>query len=259
MVTAHNYWAFLFIARQWPRLLVEAWFLTTAFGVLFIAGRRLMGGLTTSLDFLPAICVSVGIVTYFYRLRLLARHHSNFGDSQACDRTVTILGALLLCSLSIPEMSSLTKIIMWLPWLATEAHWWFARLETPIIRTESAAVASAVATLPSVALEVRSYKHNEQILQEYSRTQTGEQEIISGVITFRFAAYQQIAVEHIPFVPALPTIPSIETEPIEADAITIRATDIQTYGVRLEAKRTGALPAARIAIAFEIVADFAAE
>jgi hypothetical protein len=57
------------------------------------------------------------------------------------------------------------------------------------------------------------------------------------VVRIDFAPQEQVAALHLAFCPPLGSDPEIELETVDADEITVRATECRSYGVRLEAKR----------------------
>lgn len=66
---------------------------------------------------------------------------------------------------------------------------------------------------------------------------TGGEEI-EAVLIARFEAGQRQTAVHLPIHPVLPTLPSVECEPLDESVVTVRPTAIHGYGVRIEVKRT---------------------
>ena len=64
-------------------------------------------------------------------------------------------------------------------------------------------------------------------------------ETIEGTIVLPFAAGQQIGVAHLPFSPPFGSQPRVTCHLLDDSPVRLRVTATQTYGARVEAKRTG--------------------
>lgn len=78
------------------------------------------------------------------------------------------------------------------------------------------------------------------VSQSMSRTRLGDgSETIEGTIVLPFAAGQQIGVAHLPFSPPFGSQPRVTCHLLDDSPVRLRVTATQTYGARVEAKRTG--------------------
>lgn len=95
------------------------------------------------------------------------------------------------------------------------------------------------------------------ISQSMSRsTGTDGSETIEGTVLLSFASGQQIGVVHLPFSPQLASEPQVSCHLLEDRPVRLRVTTAQSYGVRLEAKRTdAALDEVDIQVGYIITAD----
>jgi hypothetical protein len=81
--------------------------------------------------------------------------------------------------------------------------------------------------------------------------------MITGTARIEFAAGERTATLHVAFCPALENDPDLDIEAVEAEGVTIRATDCRSYGLRLEARR-GRNSAAPLGVLVEFEASSAA-
>ena len=80
-------------------------------------------------------------------------------------------------------------------------------------------------------------------------------DLLRDRITVRFTAGQKTAVVHLPFTPPLESIPEIECEPSDDADVRLRTAAVQTYGARIEVRRTEPVEtAANVEIAYAAVA-----
>jgi hypothetical protein len=95
------------------------------------------------------------------------------------------------------------------------------------------------------------------VSQSMSRTRHGDgSETIEGTMVLPFAAGQQIGVAHLPFSPPFGAQPEVTCHLLDDSPVRLRVTATQTYGARVEAKRTGAaFDADEILIGYVVSAD----
>lgn len=65
-------------------------------------------------------------------------------------------------------------------------------------------------------------------------------ELVEGTIRVRFEPGQKRAQLHVPFSPPLAGVPDVECEPVGGEALRVRVPVRQTYGIRIEARRSDA-------------------
>ena len=78
-------------------------------------------------------------------------------------------------------------------------------------------------------------------------------EMIEGTVPVRFEAGQKRANVHVPFAPPLPGIPEVECESVGTDVLRLKVPIRQTYGIRIEARRTEAAAPLETEIGFAAV------
>lgn len=125
-------------------------------------------------------------------------------------------------------------------------------VETPVIAEESRPNWLHEPAEPESAPETSG-----NVSQWMSRTlaDDGESETIEGVVTVHFAAGQKTAIVHLSFLPPLASTPEIDCEPQDAADVRLRTAAVQTYGARIEARRTDSLETtARVEIAYSAFA-----
>lgn len=82
---------------------------------------------------------------------------------------------------------------------------------------------------------------NPQVTQHMVRSQQDGVDHVVAYFRLGFEAEQQRQILHIPFFPALNTVPKVEAHVTDQEGVRIRVTDVQKFGVRLEAIRSGNL------------------
>ncbi len=75
---------------------------------------------------------------------------------------------------------------------------------------------------------------DDQVHQFITRRQIDSEDVITGFYRCQFESGQQRSVIHLPFIPALNYIPSIEIDLIEREDCRYRIGDLQKFGVRIE-------------------------
>jgi hypothetical protein len=100
---------------------------------------------------------------------------------------------------------------------------------------------------------------NDDAVEEYSqqliRSFSAERgDVLEGSVKVSFAAGQRQANVHIPFIPPFVNVPAVECEALEGCDVRLKVGTVQTFGTRIEAKRTEAIDQAHVAeIAFAAV------
>jgi hypothetical protein len=90
-----------------------------------------------------------------------------------------------------------------------------------------------------------------------SRPAPGE-ERIDGMTRVEFAPGEKQIAVHVAFCPPLPTVPVVTCELLDDADVRLRVTTVQTYGVRIEAKRSGDVgEALAIAVRFSALVEAA--
>ena len=78
-------------------------------------------------------------------------------------------------------------------------------------------------------------------------------EIVEGVMTVRFDKGQKRANLHIPFSPPLPGMPEVECECVDDSSLRLKVPVRQSYGIRIEARRTDADEALEADVGFAAI------
>ncbi|MCP4782455.1 MAG: hypothetical protein GY903_23220 [Fuerstiella sp.] len=81
----------------------------------------------------------------------------------------------------------------------------------------------------------------------------GGSEVVEGVIRVRFDKGQKRANLHVPFSPPLPGKPDVECECVGDEALRLKVPDRQSYGIRIEARRSNADEAMDTEVGFAAV------
>ncbi len=79
-----------------------------------------------------------------------------------------------------------------------------------------------------------------QVIQRF-RTEDGH-ERLEATLSIDFMESQKMAVFHVPFCPAFPSVPEIETRIENNIDATVTVTTVQPFGVRIEIKRAAEMP-----------------
>ena len=91
------------------------------------------------------------------------------------------------------------------------------------------------------------------IIQQVTRSRSGDSETVVGYFRCDFAQGQQRAVLHVPFTPLLNEVPSVEAMIMDDVAGKVRVTDRQKFGLRLEVVTQTPVDT-RCAVLIEVVA-----
>jgi hypothetical protein len=196
--------------------------------VLFL--RRLLGELTTPLDFLPSLAAGLLISGATWWLRRLAQA---VAPTENWLRTILLAIAvitwMLVVSLTLSNASNLSILALWLPVITVEAAWRVSPRES---QPRPATSTTSVIRQDDGALSPQG-----DVVQQLTRFRESNLETITGVARIEFAPQQQTAVLHLAFCPPLSNDPTLEVSVVDHAGISVRATECRSYGVRLEAKR----------------------
>ena len=77
--------------------------------------------------------------------------------------------------------------------------------------------------------------------------------MVEGTVKVVFEAGQKRANVHIPFSPPLPGVPEVECESVSDDVLRLKVPVRQTYGIRIEARRSEASQPLETEIGFAAV------
>jgi len=141
---------------------------------------------------------------------------------------ITVLTWLLVAVMTLGGTSPLAVLALWLPVIATETLW-------RVVPAEAGRRAGEQASGRDQARQLACPRT--QLLQELIRTRNNGRETVIGTARLEFAAGEQTAALHVAFCPPLNNDPDVDVEALEAEGVTIRATDCRSYGLRLEARR----------------------
>jgi hypothetical protein len=142
---------------------------------------------------------------------------------------ITAFTWLVVVCLTLSETSPLAVLALWLPVIATEALWRVTdhAAASPVDLTHSLPRPSSPSS-PSSA---------ESLVQQLTRTRENGQERVSGKARIEFAAGEQTTALHVVFCPPLDHDPEVDVEAIDAEEVSVRATECRSYGLRFEVRR----------------------
>lgn len=105
-----------------------------------------------------------------------------------------------------------------------------------------------------IELDAETNRHYSQQLVRSDSADRGD--VLEGSVKVTFAVGQRQANIHIPFVPPFATVPSIECESIDGCEVRLKIGTIQTFGTRIEVRRTESIGEVSTAeIGFAAVAE----
>jgi hypothetical protein len=84
------------------------------------------------------------------------------------------------------------------------------------------------------------------VTQRIVRRRTPGGDFVEALLRVAFQPGEREVALHIPLWPALATTPTVECEPLDDSAVEPRVTVAQTYGVRIEVRRSGSIDAAAV-------------
>lgn len=248
-----------------PRCLAETWIYCSLGLLVIIVLRSLSGDLNSPLDFLPSAAWGLVIAVYSYALRHIGPECNWLRLTPLqWQAKIACATGLLLAALSIRGSTTLGLLVLWLPWIYLELHWWLVRME-PVVPSLSASAFVSTALLPSHESDIDlEAEWNEQdatapgeLLAEMRRVRLPEGEMISGTFALEFAVGQQVAFAHLIFQPPFATVPELLLEPLDGESLTLKAAEVRSYGARIEAKRPAKQTmAACVKVAYEALTPF---
>lgn len=120
-----------------------------------------------------------------------------------------------------------------------------------IAEFENVAIPSEAPSIPFGEHNARDYR------QQLVRSNSADRgDVLEGSVRVVFAIGQRQANVHIPFVPSFATVPVVECESIDGCNVRLKVGTVQTFGTRIEVKRTEEIDASAIAeIGFAAVVD----
>lgn len=108
-------------------------------------------------------------------------------------------------------------------------------------RKRSRAVLDSTAAPPTQRVQPSRSSTSQQQQQEFDRTsETDGSELVEGVMPIHFGKGQKRANVHIPFSPPLRGMPEVECECVGGEDVRLKVPVRQSYGIRIEARRTNA-------------------
>jgi hypothetical protein len=98
------------------------------------------------------------------------------------------------------------------------------------------------------------------VTQRIVRRRTSGGDIVEALLRVAFQPGEREIALHIPLWPAMATTPTVDCEPLDDSAVETRVTVVQTYGVRIEVRRSGPINAAAVVpLGVQVVAAAEAE
>lgn len=218
-----------------PRQLFDVSVVSLVAMFALLLARRLVGGLETPLQTVPALLAGLAISATGYLLRM----RFPLLQSTRGGYTIKLAIALLLVALSLPGTTIFALFALWLPSVLSESYQTYVS-HSPLhpLADDSDLAADEPPLSPDV-------------VQQFTRVRSESGETISGVVRVEFLPLEQTSIAHIAFCPPLARDPIIALNVLDGDA-SIKLGEARTYGMRLEAKRSGPLcEAAEILVEFE--------
>ena len=233
---------------------------------LLFAARRLAGGFTTTASPAWIVLTGAALCVGVYLIRRGLFEGRDFGT--VLPHVPTLAAVIIGLSIWMPGSSLYAVGLFWVLILFGE----FVRLGPLLERGAKPRVHSVTTYLapkePPVVLEKRAAGEGlreeecademlsdeeiaelgatppgdqslgeEPLREQLTRSQTEDgREHIEGVVRVRFEPGQRIGHAHIPFCPAFLGEPEFECEPVEGPEGRVKATHVQPFGVRIEAK-----------------------
>ncbi len=84
------------------------------------------------------------------------------------------------------------------------------------------------------------------VSQRIVRRRTPGGDVVEAVLRVAFQPGEREVALHVPLWPAMATTPAVECEPLDDSSVEPRVTAAQTYGVRIEVRRSGSIDAAAV-------------
>ena len=214
--------------------------LLVASAILF-AARRLTGGFTESASPARIALTGVALTVIVYLIRRGIKDVDRFGT--VLPHVPTLAATIIGLSIWMPGSSLYAVGLFWVFLLFGESVHWYAMDERrPGARAHSvttflAPEESAAPIETCLPEEDASLLPEEPLQEQLRRSQTEEgHERVEGTVRIRFEPGQRIGHAHIPFCPAFAGVPRFECELIEGPDGRVKATQVQPFGARVEAK-----------------------
>lgn len=213
---------------EFPGVLLIAaqvfWLLVT----LVLLTRRIAGGMETPLSGSLFLLVAVASVGLAWGLRLLGQSSSALGHPALLAIAASLTQLLLLSTLSLVGTPIWGLMLGWLLFLASEAGWWWSLYNRTLVQTSPPPSAPTTAPAEPTSLP--------NVIQQLTRARADHGESIIGILRADFAAGQRLAVLHVAFCPPLEAVPEVSLEVQEGPDAVLKATLIQSFGLRMEVR-----------------------
>jgi hypothetical protein len=162
-------------------------------------------------------------------------------------------------AIALPASPPYARVVFWTILIASEIGWWFALFRRGIGRVLERQFrrppAVPVPAIPSAFLELDSGRNAvvelsddaeescdeslpDSVNQQLTRMQTEDAgELVFGLVRAGFAVGERSQIIHVAFCPPLEGTPLFHAEQVDGSPVTIKATQVESFGVRLELKR----------------------
>lgn len=208
--------------------------------------RRLAGGLQQPLDASNLILTALLLITAASTARLGWR---SLGASRNATilvwlyfATITTVVVLVAASISRSESPAWALAVFWLSCVAAETSWWIVTLRRHAWRNAVRALANDTDTRVSESHSARpaadltdSPQLRAEVTQQLTRAR-GEHggELLYGLLRADFQAGERTQTLHVAFCPPLDKLPELTVEQIEGPHLSIKPTQVETFGARLD-------------------------
>lgn len=231
--------------RAWPLLLsrmaLRSATAMVALLVVFLVIRRLSGqfeALPGAGLILVAVLAAIVAIGWRHTWRILEGEHS---PAQMMGRFLPPVVLLLLAvAFSIPGTHPLGLLLFWAV-LVGEEVWHMARVPRTLVTEGSSATVSA----PVATIVDEEEVENEVDLLPPGATQQMTRSVEAGIETLEcllrvsFVAGQQNETLHVAFCPPLLNAPTGSCEALAGAPCEVKVAALETYGARIEVKRSG--------------------
>jgi hypothetical protein len=224
----------------------------------FLLMRRLAGELAQPLGGMSFVLTILLLTVVWLALRWPLLHgRAALNASTAAQLAIGTAAQLLVdLSLTLPGTSVFALVVGWLVLLAGEGIVWALALPNWPSRSP---IQSPQPPAPSDASPAEIAPQNEEydaadlddelippnLIQQLTRTRLASGgEAVEVVVRCPFEPGELLTVAHVAFCPPLAHAPQLDVDPLEGSDVTVRVTQAETFGARLEIRRSQPVDAA---------------
>ena len=139
--------------------------------------------------------------------------------------------------MTVPETPALPTAIAWLLFVGAEAATCYLIFiaKRPAVQPALNEEAEAEDSVP------------DGLIQQFTRVRQHDAESFHALIAARFEPGESVAVVHLAFCPPMLNAPKLDAHAIDADDLTVRMVQVESFGARIEVRRSQATSAERTA------------